>query len=207
MQRAPRVARGLPRGAGRGTVSRGEPTVDAPPPAMSDAGGERTEVPTPVALGLGSNLGDRLGSLRFARRELGRWLQGLCCSGVYETEPLGRADQPRFLNACCVGRTSLPAKEVLDRCRALERTAGREPGAPRWGPRRLDIDLLLYGTEVIDRAGLRVPHPRMAGRAFVLVPLSEVAGEWRHPTSGRTVAELADRISREGVEAFGPDWG
>jgi 2-amino-4-hydroxy-6-hydroxymethyldihydropteridine diphosphokinase len=126
---------------------------------------------------------------------------------VYETEPLGRAEQPRFLNACCVGRTSVPAHEVLERCRALERAAGREPGGPRWGPRRLDIDLLLYGTEAIDRAGLRVPHPRMTERAFVLVPLSEVAGGWRHPTSGRTVAELADRVSREGVEPFGPGWG
>lgn len=111
--------------------------------------------------------------------------------------------QPRFLNACCTGRSRLSPGEVLRRLQEIEREAGRRPGGPRWGPRLLDLDLLLYDGRVIDRPGLRVPHPRMRERAFVLIPLAEVAPEWVHPETGLTVRELAAAISAEDVERWG----
>lgn len=159
--------------------------------------------PVRVALGLGSNLGDRAENLRFARREIGRFLEELRCSRVYETEPRHVTDQPPFLNACCVGKTTLAPEELLARCREVERAAGRTRGGERYGPRVLDVDILLYGGRRVERPGLRIPHPRMMERAFVLVPLSEVAGRWVHPELGATVEELASRVSREGVEPYG----
>lgn len=158
-----------------------------------------------MALGLGSNLGARSAHLAFGRRELARWVDRLRCSAVYETEPREVTDQPPFLNACCVGLTSLAPAELLARCRDVEARAGRLPGGRRFGPRTLDIDLLLYGDRVIDEPGLRVPHPRMTERAFVLVPLAEVAPEWRHPVAGLAVAELARRVGDEGVRRLDAD--
>lgn len=158
-----------------------------------------TEEGVRVALGLGSNLGDRVAHLRFGRRELARWVEGMRCSALYETEPREVTDQPSFLNACCAGRTSLRPEEVLSRCREIEAAAGRRREGRRFGPRTLDIDLLLYGDRVVRGPGLEVPHPRMADRAFVLVPLAEVAPEWLHPDAGVTVGELARRVSPAGV--------
>lgn len=167
-----------------------------------------TEQAVRVALGLGSNLGDRAAHLRFGRRELAGWVDGLRCSALYETEPREVTEQPPFLNACCVGRTSLAPEELLARCREVEAAAGRRPGGRRFGPRTLDIDLLLYGDRVVRGPGLEVPHPRMAERAFVLVPLAEVAPRWRHPAAGLTVGELARRVPRAGVRRLdqADDW-
>lgn len=162
-----------------------------------------SEGPIRLAVALGSNLGDRRGSLRFGRAAIAEFLEDVRCSRIYETEPRHLRAQPRFLNACCVGRTVLGADEVLRRLKEIERAAGREAEEPRYGPRVLDLDLILYGEEVIDRPGIQVPHPRLAERAFVLVPLAEVAGSWVHPGLQTTVAELAERADREGVVARG----
>lgn len=172
-------------------------------PSAAPAGGG----PTPVAIGLGSNRGDRLAALELAVGRLADLLDDLRCSRPYETEPMHLRDQPSFLNMCCVGRTSLRAGVLLGRLQAVEAEAGRRSGeGPRYGPRRLDLDLLLYGEAVVDDPELQVPHPRMTERAFVLVPLSEIAPEWRHPREGRPVGLLADEISSEGVAPWPGPW-
>jgi 2-amino-4-hydroxy-6-hydroxymethyldihydropteridine diphosphokinase len=155
------------------------------------------------AAGLGSNLGDRLANLRYGLRAIALHASDLVVSGVYETEPVGCEDQGPFLNACCVGWTRLTARQLLSELKDAERRAGRARGGPRFGPRTLDLDLLLYGGRVVVDEHLTVPHPRLHERAFVLVPLAELAPEWQVPeTPGReaaTVAELADRVERSGI--------
>lgn len=134
-------------------------------------------------------------------------LEGLRLSPVYETEPMGEAyaGQRPFLNLCCVGETSLGPRPLLDRLLGLESEAGRTRPEGGGGARTLDVDLLLYGGRVIDEPGLRVPHPRMAGRAFVLVPLADVAPEWRHPVVGEPVRALAGRVDAGGVRRYRGD--
>jgi len=111
-------------------------------------------------------------------------------------------DQPPFLNACCVGVTELPARSLLNSLQALEREAGRRPGGPRFGPRELDLDLLLYGGLVIEEAGMKVPHPRMAERPFVLWPLAEIAADWVHPETEKTVARMAAALPKGGLQVY-----
>jgi 2-amino-4-hydroxy-6-hydroxymethyldihydropteridine diphosphokinase len=126
---------------------------------------------------LGSNLGDREGTLRAAVGRL-RALEGtevLAVSRFRDTEPVGNVDQPRFLNGAVELDTALPPRELLDSLLAIERALGRNRNAsPPQGPRTLDLDLLLYGEETIDEPGLQVPHPRLHERAFVLEPLAEL---------------------------------
>lgn len=154
----------------------------------------------PVAVGLGSNLGDRLAYLRCGAAGLNALLGDLRLSSVYETAPRDLADQPPFLNACAVGRTRGSPEALLRGLQAIERSAGRVRGGERFGPRTLDLDLLLVGERIVRAAGLRVPHPRLAERAFALIPLAEIAPHWRHPELGRTVEELAREVSGQGVE-------
>jgi 2-amino-4-hydroxy-6-hydroxymethyldihydropteridine diphosphokinase len=106
-----------------------------------------------------------------------------------ETDPVGYADQPRFLNAACLVETDLSARELLERLLAVERSLGRERAGPRFGPRTIDLDLLLYGDETIDEPGLTVPHPRLAERRFVLEPLAELDHDLTLP-DGRRVVHL-----------------
>ena len=143
-----------------------------------------------VYLGLGSNLGDRAANLREAcrRLEAGGVRVGPC-SSLYETEPWGIAEQPLFLNAVCRGETALQPLELLRLAKTVERALGRAE-SPRYGPRTVDIDILLYGDLVLQSAELTVPHPRLHERAFVLVPLAEVAPDVAVPGDGRTVREL-----------------
>jgi len=155
-----------------------------------------------VAVGLGSNLGDRAARVAEGVRGLAGVLRDLRCSAVYETEPEGPVAQGPFLNMCCVGRTEMGPAELLGVLLELERASGRLREGPRYGPRSLDLDLLLYGSRVVDEPGLRVPHPRLGERAFVLVPLAGILPDWRHPGSGASVAELAARTDRSGVRPY-----
>ena len=145
----------------------------------------------PVAIALGSNLGDREGRLREALARLGSSITDLHVSTFHDTEPVGVGEQGRFLNAAAIGRTTLSARELLAALLELERQLGRV--RPYSGaPRTIDLDLILYGTSMIEEDGLVVPHPRFRARLFVLEPLAEVAPDWIDPVTGRTVRELRD---------------
>lgn len=159
-----------------------------------------------VAVGAGSNVGDRAAHLARGVRHLEGTITAMRCSGVYETRAEGSAaGEARFLNLCCVGRTAAGPGELLERLLAVEEACGRRRPSPSGAPRELDLDLLLYGDRLVDRPGLRVPHPRMTERAFVLVPLAEVAPSWRHPETGRTIGEMREDVSDEGVEPYRGD--
>ncbi|MFQ5690288.1 MAG: 2-amino-4-hydroxy-6-hydroxymethyldihydropteridine diphosphokinase [Gemmatimonadota bacterium] len=155
-----------------------------------------------VAVALGSNLGDRRANLAFGRRELEKCLMGARFSRIYETAPRHVATQPYFLNACCVGYTDLLPGQLLARLQEVERRGGREAAEARFGPRVLDLDLLLYGQRIIEQPRLRVPHPRMTERGFVMVPLAEIARDWIHPECGVTLQHLAERVPRGGVDLY-----
>ena len=140
-------------------------------------------------VGLGSNLGDRERNLREAVERL-RKIGVVRLSTLRDTDPVGVADQPNFLNAVAELSSELPARELLDRLLEIERELGRDRGKEeRWGPRTIDLDLLLYGDEVIDEPGLTVPHPHLAERRFVLEPLHELAPELVLP-DGRRIKDL-----------------
>ncbi len=141
---------------------------------------------TRAYVGLGSNLGDREQAIRQAAERIG----AVRLSGIRETEPWGYADQPDFLNAVAEVATELGPRELLDFLLGVEHDLGRERGAgPRYGPRTIDLDLLLYDDEAIDEPGLTVPHPRLHERRFVLEPLVELDPALVVPGRG-TVAEL-----------------
>ena len=160
----------------------------------------------PAYLGLGSNLGDRRGYLLHALGLLPQEdLALIRCSAIYETEPWGFTEQPRFLNMVCEIETTLSPEELLATAKRVEQVVGRTPHPQRYGPREIDIDLLLYGKTVVSGDGLEVPHPRLVERAFVLVPLLELAPRLRHPVLGLTMQALLARLTdREGVRWWGP---
>jgi 2-amino-4-hydroxy-6-hydroxymethyldihydropteridine diphosphokinase len=143
-----------------------------------------------VLFALGANLGDPLAQLRTATRKLADSLTEMRTSAVYRTPPVGGGPQPDYLNAVVRGRTHRSPKESLALARKLEEDAGRTRPHPN-GPRTLDVDLLFHGAAVIHETDLVVPHPRWSERAFVVVPLLDVASEWQDPETGRTVAQVA----------------
>ena len=146
-------------------------------------------------LGFGTNLGDRKGNLAEALTSLNNRpdLAVLRTSSIYETEPWGLADQPKFLNMVAEIATSIPPGELLERVKKLEHDMGREDG-PRFGPRLIDIDILLLEDQVVDEPDLNVPHISLHERAFVLVPLAELAPDLVHPILDVTIGKLAERV-------------
>ncbi len=157
----------------------------------------------PVLIGVGSNLDDPVERLAEAVRRLEGAVEVLAASSVYRSEPVGFREQPDFYNLVVRGRTALEPHALLARLHAVEDAMGRRRsfvGAPRV----IDLDLLACGGVVLDGPELTLPHPRMAERAFVLVPLAEVAPEWRHPRVGRTARELlAGAGTLERIERWG----
>jgi|SRR4029453_17648683 2-amino-4-hydroxy-6-hydroxymethyldihydropteridine diphosphokinase len=143
-------------------------------------------------VGLGSNLGDRNETLRQAVEALAgsEGVSIVRVSSFRETSPVGKVDQPPFVNAAAALETDLEPRELLERLLEVERALGRDRSREeRWGPRKVDLDLLLYGGETIDEPGLEVPHPRLAERAFVLEPLLELDPELQLP-DGRRLRDL-----------------
>jgi len=159
--------------------------------------------PVIACIGLGGNLGDAAAILAgaFAALDALPGTHVLRRSRLYRTPAWGVTEQPDFTNAACALSTTLAADALLAALLDIERAAGRDraAAAPRWGPRALDLDLLLYGEAVIERPGLHVPHPHLHERAFVLVPLAEIAADTVVPGRGR-VADLLAAIDTRGIE-------
>jgi 2-amino-4-hydroxy-6-hydroxymethyldihydropteridine diphosphokinase len=150
-------------------------------------GGDREPAVTVAYVGLGANVGNREAQIREAAQLIGADR----LSSLIETEPWGLEDQPRFLNAAAEVDTALPPRMFLERLLAVERRLGRLRTGKRWGPRTIDLDLLLYGFETIDEPGLVVPHPFLLERAFVLEPLCELAPMLEIPGNGTVQEALA----------------
>ena len=146
-------------------------------------------MPVIAYIGLGSNVGDRERNVRRAAAFLAGAGRVAGLSSLYATEPVGNREQPGFINAVAAVETSLDPGELLAVCRSIERELGRERMV-RWGPRTIDLDILLYGDRTVSTDELTIPHPLMAGRRFVLEPLAEILPGLVHPALGKTVAEL-----------------
>lgn len=155
----------------------------------------------PIFLALGSNLGDRAKALREAIHRLDEAMTVETLSRVYETAPMYVTDQPAFLNMVLGGRTRLEPLELLDFVKRLEIEIGRVPSV-RNGPRAIDIDILFHGETVLDHPRLTLPHPRIAERAFVLVPLADIAADLPLDPTGRTVSTTLQSVQgREEIQA------
>jgi 2-amino-4-hydroxy-6-hydroxymethyldihydropteridine diphosphokinase len=138
---------------------------------------------TRVAIGIGSNLGDPPANVRTALDALSQIGEVVAKSHLYRSKPWGRSDQPEFCNAVAIVETALRPRPLLDALKALESELGRIPGE-RWGPRHIDLDILLYGNERIDQPGLHVPHPRLYERAFAVIPLAEIEPAYAQAVAG-----------------------
>jgi 2-amino-4-hydroxy-6-hydroxymethyldihydropteridine diphosphokinase len=146
-----------------------------------------------VYIGLGANLGDREATIRTALEllEAGGDVEVAAVSSLRETDPVGYEDQPRFLNGAAALRTQLAPRALLERLQDVERRLGRDRSGPRFGPRTIDLDLLLYGAETVDEPSLQIPHPELAERRFVLEPLAELDEGLDVPGRGSVRALLA----------------
>lgn len=150
---------------------------------------------TRTAVALGANLGDRLATLREAARQISEdVLEGAVFSSVYESEPWGYEDQPRFLNAVLVGDSEWKPPALLNYLKNLEAKLGRTPTFQN-GPRVVDLDLICFGDAIWTTEGIEVPHPRMLTRAFVMVPLAEIWPDWVHPEARVRADSIAEKLS------------
>jgi 2-amino-4-hydroxy-6-hydroxymethyldihydropteridine diphosphokinase len=155
--------------------------------------------PVVVYLGLGSNLGNRQENLDRALDFLSQRMQVKKVSSVYETEPMGGVNQPRFLNLVCQIHTRVAPMGLLTLAKGIELKMGRGLGRAN-APRPIDIDILLYGNQVIRTPELIVPHPGLPDRAFVLIPLAEIAPDLVHPQIGKSISQLSQEVKgRQGV--------
>src|SRR5512143_1931507 len=146
-----------------------------------------------VYLALGSNLGDRPANLRAAREALGPEVQILAESDIYETPPWGYTEQPAFLNMALKVETALTPRALLKNLKEIEARLGREASF-RYGPRKIDLDILFYGDLILNDEALVIPHPRLHERAFVLVPLADVAADFIHPVLHQTVKDMLAEV-------------
>lgn len=156
-----------------------------------------------VYLGLGSNVGDRKANLEKALQLLSQKLQIEQISSIYESEPVGYVEQPRFLNVVCRAQIDIGPLQLLSLIKGIEASLGRVPSFPN-APRPIDVDILFYGELVIQTPELTIPHPRIKERAFVLIPLVELDEELVHPVSGERIRDLAAKVDgKEGVKKIG----
>jgi 2-amino-4-hydroxy-6-hydroxymethyldihydropteridine diphosphokinase len=155
-------------------------------------------------VGLGSNLGDREAMIRLALDGVARMpgTKLINASSLYDTEPAGEEEQPNFLNAVALVDTTLTARQLLWNLLLIEKRLGRVR-TQRWGPRSIDLDLLLYGRLVVDEEDLQVPHPELTHRSFVLVPLLELDPLATHPVSGEPLIECLQRLTTRPPTKFG----
>jgi 2-amino-4-hydroxy-6-hydroxymethyldihydropteridine diphosphokinase len=154
-----------------------------------------------IFLSLGSNLGDRKSNLERALQGLTPEVEVVNQSPIYQTEPWGLLDQPLFLNQVLEGETTLSPLDLLNHLKGIEKEIGRKPGR-RFGPRLVDIDILLYGDQIISEDGLTIPHKRMKERAFVLIPLADIAPDIPFPGTSQTIKDLANTIEPTGMDLY-----
>ena len=156
-----------------------------------------------VHIALGTNLGDRKANLDLARSLMEPYVSDFTCSGIYETPPWGVTDQPAFLNQVVMGCTTVSPYRLLDALKRIEKQMGRQ-GTIRFGPRLIDLDILLYGQRIVTTKRLQIPHPRMLERAFVLVPLVEISPQITIPGTGKTAADYLALIDTTGINRVEP---